>query len=337
MLSDLVSVERPGCPAEFLNIRIPPGDPVFDRDQSGDVVLPFQRSRWDPKTGQSPSNPRDLVRQGRRRGGGWTEAGGARGSGPGVSSRERLPPDTHGHPPGPGPPLPAWATRPRLTCPVPPQTNEVTGWLDGSAIYGSSHSWSDALRSFSGGQLASGPDPAFPRDAQVPLLMWTAPDPATGQRGPQGLYGKAAGSGKGAGGAERPGLGGRRARGRRGAAPLGHTAAHLVPCIRTSDAAFGAERGNREPFLQALGLLWFRYHNLWAQRLAREHPGWRDEELFQHARKRVIATYQVSRTALLPSPAPQEAALSPKAPPPETPFSRRTPSPESCRLGRNRP
>ncbi|KAK2493030.1 hypothetical protein MC885_010885 [Smutsia gigantea] len=183
VLSDLVSVERPGCPPEFLNIPIPLGDPVFDPDQRGDVVLPFQRSRWDPKTGQSPSNPRDL-------------------------------------------------------------TNEVTGWLDGSAIYGSSHSWSDALRSFSGGQLASGPDPAFPRDAQDPLLMWTAPDPATGQRGPQGLY------------------------------------------------AFGAERGNREPFLQALGLLWFRYHNLCAQRLALQHPHWGDEELFQHARKRVIATYQ---------------------------------------------
>ncbi|XP_066132664.1 dual oxidase 2 isoform X1 [Saccopteryx bilineata] len=183
VLSDLVSVERPGCPAEFLNIRIPRGDPVFDRNHLGDVVLPFQRSRWDPKTGQSPSNPRDL-------------------------------------------------------------TNEVTGWLDGSAIYGSSPSWSDALRSFSRGQLASGPDPAFPRAAQDPLLMWSAPDPATGLRGPRGLY------------------------------------------------AFGAERGNREPFLQALGLLWFRYHNLCAQRLAREHPLWGDEELFQHARKRVIATYQ---------------------------------------------
>ncbi|XP_027982479.1 dual oxidase 1 [Eumetopias jubatus] len=183
VLSDLVSVETPGCPAEFLNIHIPPGDPVFDPDRRGDVVLPFQRSRWDPETGQSPSNPRDL-------------------------------------------------------------TNEVTGWLDGSAIYGSSHSWSDALRSFSGGELASGPDPAFPRNAQSPLLMWTAPDPATGQRGPRGLY------------------------------------------------AFGAERGNRDPFLQALGLLWFRYHNLWAQRLAREHPQWGEEELFQHARKRVIATYQ---------------------------------------------
>ncbi|XP_042108464.1 dual oxidase 1 isoform X2 [Ovis aries] len=183
VLSDLVSVEKSGCPAEFLNIHIPPGDPVFDRDHSGHVVLPFQRSRWDPETGQSPSNPRDL-------------------------------------------------------------TNEVTGWLDGSAIYGSSHSWSDELRSFSGGELASGPDPAFPRAAQAPLLMWTPPDPTTGRRGPRGLY------------------------------------------------AFGAERGNREPFLQALGLLWFRYHNLWAQKLASRYPLWGDEELFQHARKRVIATYQ---------------------------------------------
>ncbi|EHH63048.1 hypothetical protein EGM_15938 [Macaca fascicularis] len=50
--------------------------------------------------------------------------------------------------------------------------------------------------------------------------------------------------------------------------------------------------GDPMPFLQALGLLWFRYHNLCAQRLARQHPDWGDEELFQHARKRVIATYQ---------------------------------------------
>lgn len=63
MLSDLVSVETPGCPAEFLNIYIPRGDPVFDPDKRGDVVLPFQRSRWDRTTGQSPSNPRDLVSQ----------------------------------------------------------------------------------------------------------------------------------------------------------------------------------------------------------------------------------------------------------------------------------
>ncbi|XP_068961773.1 dual oxidase 2 [Petaurus breviceps papuanus] len=183
VLSEVVSVERPGCPAEFMNIHIPQGDEVFDPDNTGNVVLPFQRSEWDPHTGKSPNNPRD-------------------------------------------------------------QINQVTSWLDGSAIYGSSHSWNDALRSFSGGELASGPDPAFPRDTQGSYLMWTAPDPSTGQRGPQGLY------------------------------------------------VFGAERGNQNPFLQAVGLLWFRYHNLWAQKLAQEHPTWGDEELFQHARKRVIATYQ---------------------------------------------
>lgn len=162
----------------------------------------------------------------------------------------------------------------------------MTGWLDGSAIYGSSHSWSDALRSFSGGQLASGPDPAFPRSAQNPLLMWTPPDPATGQRGAQGLFGEAAG------GRARPGW----ARGRAGAWPP--DSRRLPPVWH---AAFGAERGNQEPFLQALGLLWFRYHNLWAQRLALEHPSWGDEELFQNARKRVIATYQVGRPAQAPS------------------------------------
>uniref|UniRef100_A0A8C2VLB6 NAD(P)H oxidase (H2O2-forming) n=1 Tax=Chinchilla lanigera TaxID=34839 RepID=A0A8C2VLB6_CHILA len=60
VLSDVASVDTPGCPAEFLNIRIPPGDPVFDPERRGDVVLPYQRSRWDPETGRSPSTPRDL-------------------------------------------------------------------------------------------------------------------------------------------------------------------------------------------------------------------------------------------------------------------------------------
>jgi hypothetical protein len=89
VLSDVVSVETPGCPAEFLNIHIPPGDPVFDPDQRGDVVLPFQRSRWDPETGQSPSNPRDLVRRGRRAGPGAWELGGT----------ERLPDPARPRPP----------------------------------------------------------------------------------------------------------------------------------------------------------------------------------------------------------------------------------------------
>ncbi|XP_068882317.1 dual oxidase 2 [Aphelocoma coerulescens] len=183
VLLDILETEKPGCPAEFLNIYIPSGDPVFDPAGTGRVVLPFQRVRWAAETGQSPNNPRE-------------------------------------------------------------QTNEVTGWLDGSSIYGSLHSWSDALRSFSGGQLASGPNRSLPRQTDGKVPMWKALDPSTGQGGPQGIY------------------------------------------------DLGSAWGNENPFLQAESIAWFRYHNQLAKALAQKHPAWSDEDLFQHARKRVIATFQ---------------------------------------------
>ncbi|NWI18868.1 DUOX2 oxidase, partial [Crypturellus soui] len=183
VLSEILEAEKPGCPAEFLNIRIPPGDPVFDPESTGDVILPFQRIQWALETGQSPNNPRE-------------------------------------------------------------QINEVTSWLDGSSIYGPSHSWSDALRSFSGGKLASGPDERFPRETDGRIPMWKALDPSTRNGGLQGIY------------------------------------------------DLGSAWGNENPFLQAQSIVWFRYHNHWATRLSEEHPSWSDEDLFQHARKRVIATFQ---------------------------------------------
>ncbi|KYO21449.1 dual oxidase 2 [Alligator mississippiensis] len=183
VLSEVRAVERPGCPAEFLNMPIPRGDPVFDPQSAGDVVLPFQRCQWSVETGQSPNNPREPV-------------------------------------------------------------NAVTGWLDGSAIYGPSHSWSDALRSFSGGKLASGHDQDFPKQTDGRLPMWKALDPTTQQGGSQGIY------------------------------------------------DFGNAKGNESPLLQAQSIMWFRYHNYQALKLGQKNPNWSDEDLFQHARKWVIATYQ---------------------------------------------
>ncbi|NXV54229.1 DUOX2 oxidase, partial [Uria aalge] len=183
VLSDILETEKPGCPAEFLNIHIPPGDLVFDPAGTGDVVLPFQRIQWAMETGQSPNSPRE-------------------------------------------------------------QTNEVTGWLDGSSIYGPSHSWSDALRSFSRGQLASGLDGSLPRETDGRVPMWKALDPSTGQGGPWGIY------------------------------------------------DLGSAWGNENRFLQAESIAWFRYHNHRATELAQMHPNWTDEDLFQHARKWVIATFQ---------------------------------------------
>ncbi|XP_042680572.1 dual oxidase 2 [Centrocercus urophasianus] len=183
VLSDILGTEKPGCPAEFLNIHIPEGDPMFDPAGTGDVVLPFQRIHWALETGQSPNSPRE-------------------------------------------------------------QTNEVTGWLDGSSIYGPSHSWSDALRTFSKGQLAAGPGGHVPRETDGKVPMWKALDPSTGQGGPRGIY------------------------------------------------DLGNAWGNENRFLQAISIAWFRYHNYLAAELAKDHPSWSDEDIFQHARKRVIATFQ---------------------------------------------
>ncbi|XP_065589784.1 dual oxidase 2 [Cyrtonyx montezumae] len=183
VLSDILGTEKPGCPAEFLNIHIPDGDSVFDPAGTGDIVLPFQRIHWALETGQSPNSPRE-------------------------------------------------------------QTNEVTGWLDGSSIYGPSHSWSDALRTFSNGQLASGPGGHIPRETDGKVPMWKALDPSTGQGGSRGIY------------------------------------------------DLGNAWGNENLFLQAVSIAWFRYHNYLAVELAKDHPSWSDEDIFQHTRKRVIATFQ---------------------------------------------
>ncbi|KAM3870374.1 dual oxidase 1 [Diretmus argenteus] len=68
------------------------------------------------------------------------------------------------------------------------QVNLVTAWIDGSSIYGPSTSWSDSLRSFSGGLLTSGSEWNMPKQGGGPYLMWSAADPSTGEHGPNGLY-----------------------------------------------------------------------------------------------------------------------------------------------------
>ncbi|KAI3371209.1 hypothetical protein L3Q82_023837 [Scortum barcoo] len=68
------------------------------------------------------------------------------------------------------------------------QVNLVTAWIDGSSIYGPSTSWSDSLRSFSGGLLTSGSEWNMPSQATGQTFMWSAADPSTGDHAPQGLY-----------------------------------------------------------------------------------------------------------------------------------------------------
>lgn len=50
---------------------------------------------------------------------------------------------------------------------------------------------------------------------------------------------------------------------------------------------------NENIFTAAEGIVWFRYHNYIASQLHIDYPEWSDEELFQNARKTVVATLQV--------------------------------------------
>ena len=56
---------------------------------------------------------------------------------------------------------------------------------------------------------------------------------------------------------------------------------------------FGDSRTHENPGLMAMSLLWFRYHNNVAAKIAMLHPDWSDEDIFQNSRRTVIATFQV--------------------------------------------
>ncbi len=56
----------------------------------------------------------------------------------------------------------------------------------------------------------------------------------------------------------------------------------------------GDPRSNQNPALLAFGILFFKWHNVVAKRIQDLNPTWTDEEIFQRARRFVIATMQVS-------------------------------------------
>ena len=55
----------------------------------------------------------------------------------------------------------------------------------------------------------------------------------------------------------------------------------------------GDPRVNQNPALLAFGIIFYRWHNYWAYRIQDEHKDWVDEDVFQAARRRVIASIQV--------------------------------------------
>ena len=61
-------------------------------------------------------------------------------------------------------------------------------------------------------------------------------------------------------------------------------------------SVLGDPRTNQNPAFLALGIVFYRWHNFQAAQVQSLHPDWEDEDVFQAARRRVIATMQVCST-----------------------------------------
>ncbi len=119
------------------------------------------------------------------------------------------------------------------------QQNELTAWIDGSMVYGSSEERAHALRAHEKGLLKTSPGDLLPFNVDnLPNANGPAPDP-------------------------------------------------------TKLFIAGDVRANEQPGLATMHTLFVREHNRWARLIGRLRPWQSDEEVFQAARRLVIAEIQI--------------------------------------------
>ena len=147
------------------------------------------------------------------------------------------------------------------------QLNELTHYIDGSMIYGSTKERADFLREFNGGRLRVGP--AFPPTGGKPSLPEISAFPPC--------------------------------------EPFELLEEELPPpercCPEGRDSCFvaGDVRVNEQVSLTVMHTIWVREHNRIAAELASLNGQWDDERIFQETRKIVIAqVQQITFTEFLP-------------------------------------
>ena len=59
----MLDVQLPGCIPEYENMLVPKCHPLFDPNCQSERYIPFLRSRYDFRTGYSPSNPRQQLNE----------------------------------------------------------------------------------------------------------------------------------------------------------------------------------------------------------------------------------------------------------------------------------
>lgn len=250
--SEILMASESGCPIEMHRIKIEKCDPMYDRDCRGGRTMPFYRAAYDPHTGQSPNLPRE-------------------------------------------------------------QMNRVTSWIDGSFIYSTSETWLNTMRSFNGRgtlkMVASAEQPASASPAAAASAAHDRPpaelnldtllmDPlAVGSALASSLTSSLAGAAKpetaDADQQAPMSLFGYPMRNKKRAPLINQMPAHHLK-MKTAERMFllGDPRTNQNPIILAFGILFYRWHNVLAERIHSQHPDWSDEEIFQRARRLVIASLQ---------------------------------------------
>lgn len=167
------------------------------------------------------------------------------------------------------------------------QINEITHYLDGSMVYGSTKELSDFLREFSGGRLKTGPP--FPASVQSRRNRHRGRGRGR-NRSRSWKYSKSSSSSSDSdthtgtpGGASLPTV---------PPCPPGSPTQNC--CLGSIDECFiaGDIRVNEQVSLTVMHTLWLREHNRIANRLAQLNPQWNDEHIYQTARKIVGAEIQ---------------------------------------------
>lgn len=152
------------------------------------------------------------------------------------------------------------------------QINRMTSWIDGSFVYSTSEAWVSAMRSFQNGTFKSGDSEGMPPLNHDRVPIFTAPAPhIMRMANPEKMLCKFFFKFK------------------TNWYIIVHSFDWIIICV----LVLGDPRTNQNPAILAIGVIFFRYHNVIAAKVQEEHPEWSDEEIFQRARRIVVATLQV--------------------------------------------
>lgn len=58
---EIVDSDDVSCPSEVISVSVPKCDEAFDSACTGSGAMPYERIKYDTRTGQSPNNPRKQV------------------------------------------------------------------------------------------------------------------------------------------------------------------------------------------------------------------------------------------------------------------------------------